>query len=180
MGVANILSDYWINKHQNIPFDKDGAWARHGKVNDELLCFLLSDPYFNLSAPKSTGREYFNATWLENKLKSFSSVSAVDVQTTLLEFTIAPIIVALKEQQIKRLIVCGGGAKNGFLMDNLSEKLDGVDVIKSDDIGINSTYLEAIAFAWLAYKRVNHQGIDLQTITGSCQPSILGAIHAKD
>ena len=48
VGVANILCDYWTNKHQNIPFDKDGAWARHGKVNDELLQLLLSDPYFNL------------------------------------------------------------------------------------------------------------------------------------
>jgi len=180
VGVANILSDYWSQKHQNTSFDKDGAWARQGKVNDELLRFLLSDPYFALTPPKSTGREYFNATWLENKLKSFSSVQPVDVQATLLEFTVTPIIVALKEQPIKRLIVCGGGAKNSFLMDLLSQKLEGVEVIKSDETGINSAYLEAIAFAWLAYKRVNHQSIDLQTITGSYQPSILGAIHAKD
>ena len=180
VGVANILSDYWTQKHKNIPFDKDGAWASQGEVNDELLYLLLSDPYFNLRAPKSTGREYFNASWLENKLESFTSLRAIDVQTTLLEFTIAPIVEALKEQKIKRLIACGGGAKNGFLMSKLSRKLDGIDVIKSDDLGISSTFLEAIAFAWLAYKRVNHQSIDLQTITGSSKPSVLGAIHAKD
>ena len=180
VGVANILCDYWINKHQNIPFDKDGSWASQGVVDNKLLQLLLSDPYFKQLPPKSTGREYFNATWLENKLKSFTSISAVDVQATLLEFTIVPIIESLKNNQVNRLIVCGGGALNGYLMKRLSQSLDNIQVIKSDDVGIDSTFLEAIAFAWLAYKRVNHQHIDLQTITGSSRPSILGAIHAKD
>lgn len=180
VGVANILCDYWINKHQNISFDKDGSWASQGVVNNELLQLLLSNPYFKQLPPKSTGREYFNATWLEHKLESFISISAVDVQATLLEFTIVPIVEALKDNQVKRLIVCGGGALNGYLMKRLSQSLDNIQVLKSDDIGIDSTFLEAIAFAWLAYKRVNHQHIDLQTITGSSRPSILGAIHAKD
>lgn len=180
IGVANILSDYWINKNCNKPFDKDGSWASEGKVNDELLQSLLSDPYFNLSAPKSTGREYFNGDWLENKLELFSAINAVDVQATLIEFTINPIIESLKDQHIKRLIVCGGGAKNSFLINQLSKKLENIELIKSDILGINSDFLEAIAFAWLAYKRVNQEAIDLRTITGASQPSILGAIHAKD
>ena len=81
---------------------------------------------------------------------------------------------------VKRLIVCGGGALNGYLMKRLSQSCESVEVIKSDDVGIDSTFLEAIAFAWLAYKRVNHQHIDLKTITGASRPSILGVIHAKD
>ncbi len=180
IGVANILCDYWIDKHQNISFDKDGSWASQGKVNDELLHSLLSDQYFKMQAPKSTGREYFNASWLEKKLESFTTIDAVDVQRTLVEFTIVPIIDALKNYKITRLIVCGGGAHNSFLMDKLSHKLNEIEVIKSDDLGIDSTFLEAIAFAWLAYKRVNHESIDLTTITGAKRPSILGAIHAKD
>ncbi|MDB2405436.1 anhydro-N-acetylmuramic acid kinase [Arcobacteraceae bacterium] len=180
IGVANILCDYWINKHQNNSYDKDGVWASQGYVNDELLQALLSDPYFKMPPPKSTGREYFNASWLENKLEQFPNISTVDVQTTLVKFTIVPIIEALKNNKVNRLIVCGGGAHNSFLMNRLSKESDGVEVLKSDDLGIDSTFLEAIAFAWLAYKRVNHQSIDLKTITGSTRPSILGAIHAKD
>ena len=180
IGVANILSDYWIAKHQNKSYDKDGEWASEGKVNDELLDSLLSDLYFKLAPPKSTGREHFNATWLENKLESFYDISAVDVQRTLIEFTTSPIIEALKNYKVDRLIVCGGGAHNTFLMHNLFQKLDSVEVMKSDDLGIDSTFLEAIAFAWLAYKRINNQSIDLTTITGAKRPSILGVIHAKD
>jgi anhydro-N-acetylmuramic acid kinase len=184
VGAANILSDYWIDKNCNKPFDKEGSWAREGKVNDELLELLLSDPYFKQLPPKSTGREYFNGAWLEAKLEFSPNISSVDVQATLLEFTVAPIIQALKDQPLKRLIVCGGGAHNSYLMEKLSQKLaqklDNIQVIKSDDLGVESTFLEAIAFAWLAYKRVNHQSIDLRKITGAKQPSILGAIHAKD
>jgi anhydro-N-acetylmuramic acid kinase len=179
-GVANILSDYWIGKHKNKTYDKDGEWAREGKVSDELLRAMLSDPYFKKKPPKSTGREYFNATWLEEKLELFDNISAVDIQATLLEFTIQPIVKALEGKKVKRLIVCGGGAHNGYLMKKLSQKLDGIKVMKSDDLGVKSTFLEAIAFAWLAYKRVNNEAIDLQNITGSSKPSILGVIHAKD
>jgi len=180
VGVANILSDYWINKHQNIPFDKDGSWAREGKVNTALLALLLSDIYFKKQPPKSTGREYFNSSYLEKKLELFPNISDVDVQATLLEFTIIPIVESLKEKAVKRLIVCGGGANNGYLMEKLSQQLYGIKVLKSDDLGIDSTFLEAIAFAWLAYKRVNNQAIDLQKITGSSKLTILGAIYAKD
>ncbi len=180
IGVANILSDYWISKHQNKTYDKDGAWASTGEVNGKLLELLLSDPYFELEAPKSTGREYFNATWLEKRLELFSNISAVDVQRTLIEFILIPIVEALQDHKINRLVLCGGGAHNGFLVSRLAQELNGIDVIKSDDLGIDSTFLEAIAFAWLAYKRVNNQSIDLTSITGSKQPSILGAIHGKD
>lgn len=180
IGVANILSNYWIQKNQKTPFDKDGVWAKSGKVNEELLRVLLDDPYFKKLPPKSTGREYFNASWLEDKLKSFSSISAVDIQATLLEFTIIPIIEILKTKEIKRLIVCGGGAQNKYLMEKLSNKLNKIKVIKSNELGIDSNFLEAIAFAWLAFKRINHQAIDLSSITGSSKPTILGAIHGKD
>jgi len=180
IGVANILSDYWIQKNQKNSYDKNGSWAKSGKVNKELLKVLLDDPYFKKLPPKSTGREYFNSSWLENKLKSFSSISAVDIQATLLEFTIIPIIEALKNKEIKRLIVCGGGAQNKYLMEQLSSKLANIKVIRSNELGIDSNFLEAIAFAWLAFKRVNNQAIDLSSITGSSKPTILGAIHGKD
>lgn len=180
IGVANILSDYWINKHKNISYDKDGDWASGGKVNNQLLDTLLSDPYFKKIPPKSTGREYFNSTWLETKLEFFKDISTVDIQTTLVEFTLLPVVEAVKNYKVNRLIVCGGGARNIFLMDRLSQKLYNIDVIKSDRLGVKSDFVEAIAFAWFAYKRVTNQTIDLTAITGASTPSILGAIYAKD
>ncbi len=68
-GPGNTLIDQWHQKHRGKPIDFDGGWARSGKINQELLTQLLDDPYFKLSSPKSTGREYFNLKWVAEKLK---------------------------------------------------------------------------------------------------------------
>ncbi len=48
---------------------------------------MLSDPWFALPAPKSTGREYFNYGWLEKHLARYSGLRGQDVQATLAELT---------------------------------------------------------------------------------------------
>ena len=53
---------------------KDAQWASQGKVILPLLQTLLSDPFFALPAPKSTGREYFNYGWLERQLARFPAL----------------------------------------------------------------------------------------------------------
>ncbi|BCQ44863.1 hypothetical protein ERHA55_23900 [Erwinia rhapontici] len=76
-----------------------------------LLQQMLSDPYFALSAPKSTGREYFNLSWLEQQLSSFPGLPAQDVQATLVELTATTIAQqVLLSGGCDRLLVCGGGA----------------------------------------------------------------------
>jgi len=73
-GPGNALMDDWYqchHKESKNKYDKDGAWASEGVVNKDLLTFFLSEPYLKLPAPKSTGREYFNPQWLEQKLKHF-------------------------------------------------------------------------------------------------------------
>ncbi|RLA57488.1 MAG: anhydro-N-acetylmuramic acid kinase, partial [Epsilonproteobacteria bacterium] len=69
-GCGNVLLDMWIAKHNNVSYDKDGEWARSGKVNYTLLDVMMDDPYFSLPYPKSTGREKFNEAWLQNLLTS--------------------------------------------------------------------------------------------------------------
>lgn len=175
-GCGNVLLDYWMSQTQFKPYDKDGEFARSGALHKELLALILDDAYFKKDAPKSTGREYFNGHWLEEKLSTFSSISEQDVQRTLLELTAKSISNDLKNKNTKMLIVCGGGAKNTFLMQRLKE-LGCCEIKNSDDFGINSDALEAMAFAWFAYKRSHRQEVDLCSITGAKKPSQLGAIY---
>lgn len=63
-GCGNVLLDMWIQKHQNVAYDKDGAWARSGKADYALLDVMMADDYFALDYPKSTGHEKFNEGWL--------------------------------------------------------------------------------------------------------------------
>jgi len=175
-GCGNVLLDWWMNQTQLKPYDKDGEFALSGKLSKALLTLMLNDEYFKKSAPKSTGREYFNALWLEEKLTDFSHLNEQDVQRTLLELTALSISNDLKERDISTLIVCGGGAKNTFLMQRLKE-LNTCVLKCSDELGINSDALEAMAFAWFAYKRTHKEEVDLCSITGATKASQLGAIY---
>ncbi|HFD14210.1 MAG TPA: anhydro-N-acetylmuramic acid kinase, partial [Epsilonproteobacteria bacterium] len=67
-GCGNVLLDMWIQKHQNVTYDKDGAWAKSGEVDYTLLDAMMADEYFSQAYPKSTGREKFNIAWLEDML----------------------------------------------------------------------------------------------------------------
>ena len=175
-GCGNVLLDWWMSQTRLKPYDKDGEFAKSGSVNEALLKLMLADEYFTKKLPKSTGREYFNASWLEEKLTNFSHLKAEDVQRTLLELTVQSVSNDLQKRNITTLIVCGGGAKNSFLMQRLSE-LNSCEVKRSDDLGVSSDALEAMAFAWFAYKRIHNQAVDLCSVTGAVKPSQLGAIY---
>lgn len=175
-GCGNVLLDYWMGQTQLKPYDKDGEFARSGKLNKELLEDILRDDYFKRSAPKSTGREHFNGVWLEEKLTHFSHLSEQDVQRTLLELTVQSISNDLKNTNITKLIVCGGGAKNSFLMQRL-QALNSCKIQESDTLGVSADALEAMAFAWFACQRINKEAVDLCSITGAKKPSQLGAIY---
>ncbi|MFK5938120.1 MAG: anhydro-N-acetylmuramic acid kinase [Sulfurimonas sp.] len=175
-GCGNVLLDMWINQTQEKPYDKDGAFAKSGTLNEELLKSMLEDAYFKKRAPKSTGREYFNQTWLANYLPIFDTISENDIQRTLLELTAKSIANDINTTQTNKLIVCGGGVKNGFLMQRLDE-LTQCEIIISDSLGVSSEYLEAMAFAWFAYKRVHEEVAELHSVTGAKKDSLLGAIY---
>ena len=175
-GCGNVLLDMWIQKCQNKAYDKDGAFAKSGRVNQELLNAMLSDDYFKKAPPKSTGREYFNENFLANHLPIFNTIKDEDIQRTLLELTAQSITEDVKKFQIKQLIVCGGGAKNSFLIQRLATLTD-IKVQTSDALGVNGDALEAMAFAWLAYKRLHNEAVDLKMVTGAKRNSLLGGIY---
>lgn len=177
-GVGNVLMDYWIDKHQNKPYDKDGEWAKSGEADELLVKVMLSHPYFAKKPPKSTGRELFNKKWLHNKLCKFPVMKSEDVQATLLELTVLSAANEVKKNSIEQVIVCGGGAENTYLMQRLQEELQGVVVSSSNEHGIDSDIMESMAFAWLAYKRIHKQSVELSSVTGAKKDSILGGIYA--
>ncbi len=176
IGCGNVLLDLHISKAEGKTYDKDGAFAKSGELNTVLLQAMLQDPYFAKLPPKSTGREYFNATWLEKYLKNFPMLNAVDIQRTLLELTAQTIAETLNATSTTQAIICGGGAKNAFLMQRVSE-LCRCKVLRSDALGFDGDFLEAMAFAWFAKLRIHKQKAKLATVTGAKKDSILGAIY---
>ncbi|MCT4705701.1 anhydro-N-acetylmuramic acid kinase [Enterobacteriaceae bacterium H11S18] len=176
-GPGNMLMDAWIWRQKGKPYDEDAQWASSGKVVLPLLQQMLSDPYFASPAPKSTGREYFNYGWLERQLSAFPGLAGEDVQATLTELSAETIA----EQVLlcggcERLMVCGGGSRNPLLMARLAGLLPGIEVGSTDEAGISGDDMEALAFAWLAYRTVSGLSGNLPSVTGASEASVIGAI----
>lgn len=177
-GPGNILLDAWIWGQRAQPYDKDGLWAKEGQVCLPLLELMLADPYFGLPAPKSTGREYFNISWLEKQLAKLPAIMPVDVMSTLLELTATTICEqVLLAGGCERLLVCGGGARNPLLMARMSALLPGMEVSTTDTFGISGDDMEALAFAWLAFRTLSGQPGNLPSVTGASCETLLGAIY---
>jgi anhydro-N-acetylmuramic acid kinase len=179
-GPGNVLMDLWIGKQKGFAYDRDGGWAEEGSVDRPLLEAMLSDAYFAKAAPKSTGRELFNGIWLNAHLQSHPEVSPADVQATLLELTVQSAANAARRYGLAHLLVCGGGVKNSFLMQRLAKELEGTAVNATDAYGVDSDQMEAMLFAWLAYKRLNSEAVELSSVTGAKSNGVLGGVYAKD
>ncbi len=182
-GPGNLLMDAWCERHLGAPFDRDGDWAAGGKLDRALLDVMLAEPYFDLPAPKSTGRDLFTSDWLERQLAASSSIgsgaqaTARDVQTTLAELTALTIGRACRDFGAGEIRVCGGGALNTYLMRRLTDIAAPIDATSTAAIGIDPLAVEALAFAWLARQRILNRPGNLPAVTGARGPRILGAIY---
>lgn len=188
-GPGNCLMDEWYRHHHAAKdaagYDAGGAWAAGGRCDNDLLAQWLSDPYFAMAPPKSTGREYFNLGWLEYSGSSLDdrSVSAHDVQATLAELTACSIARSITAvMSAPRFVpICGGGRLNTHLMGRIEARLFELghecDVKATEHWGVDGDALEASAFAWLAYRRISNLTGNLSTATGADGERILGAIY---
>lgn len=180
-GPANALMDAWIQRHHGLPFDHSGQWGAGGTRLPKLLDRLLSHPYFDEPAPKSTGKEQFNLAWLDQQLAAADASAAApqDVQRTLVELTALTVTEALKRAQTPdcdRLLLCGGGRHNRLLVARLAALLD-APVESTDQHGIDGDALEAGLFAWLAHRFVARLPCDTAATTGAATPRLLGALY---
>lgn len=180
-GPANTLLDQWCEKHTGKIFDKDGQWARNGKIIPALLKKLLDDAYFKKPFPKSTGREYFNLAWLSEKMIGISAES-VDIQATLTELTAKTIADAIiyNTTNTHILWLCGGGANNAFLIERLRSHLPYHAIYSTEKIGIHPQWIECAAFAWLAKQTLEKKPGNLESVTGADKKTILGGIYLAD
>jgi anhydro-N-acetylmuramic acid kinase len=182
-GPGNLLMDAWCERHLGTPFDRDGDWAAGGKLDRALLDAMLAEPYFDLPAPKSTGRDLFTLDWLERQLAARSPTgsdakpTARDVQTTLAELTALTIGRACRDFGAGEIRVCGGGALNACLMRRIAGIAAPIEVTSTAEIGIDPLAVEALAFAWLARQRILNRPGNLPAVTGARGPRVLGAIY---
>lgn len=179
-GPASCLMDEWIERHVNRRFDDQGAWAAAGTLLPELLDACLAEPYFALPPPKSTGRGLFHLDWLQARDPTLGRYATVDVQRTLAELTARSASESLNRHApaTARLLVCGGGVRNGFLMSRLRSLLPLVTIESTTEHALDAQHVEAAAFAWLACRRLRGETGNLPSVTGASRAAVLGGLYA--
>ena len=181
-GPGNVLLDEWIRHCRDLPMDRDGAWAATGKAREPLLQQMLTDEYFSRPPPKSTGRERFNLSWLQKHLDNHNHKNGVapqDIQATLLRLSVETIAGAVRRHapSCSELLVCGGGMHNREFMQVLAAALPGLALYSTGQRGLEPDYVEAVAFAWLARRRILALPGNLPSVTGARRSVLLGGIY---
>lgn len=181
-GPGNVLIDEWTRLHRGTPYDEDGAWAASGRELPDLLGALLAEPYFALPPPKSTGRDLFHLDWLRSRLASFADAAPEDVAATLTRLTAMTLAGAIHEHapDTDALYVCGGGAYNKTLLRLLGDELgDTVKVQTTQALGADPSHVEALCWAWLAWRFDDRKAGNLPAVTGARGERILGALYPR-
>lgn len=176
-GPGNALMDAWCLDQTGKPYDEDGHWAAEGRVNQALLSDMLSEAYFSQPAPKSTGKEKFNLSWIKTVINRHPGLSPSDIQRTLLELTVISISKQLPESPDLKVYVCGGGIRNKLLLQELRRACTPFKVCSTAELGIDPQWVEAIAFGWLAKQTLDRQPGNLPAVTGASGRRILGAVY---
>lgn len=171
-GPGNALIDDHILKNTGKNFDENGMHAQSGRINHEILNTWCAAPYFERTPPKSLDRN----AW---EIHQIGNLSFADAAATLTAFTVETIALGVKAcpQKPAALFVSGGGRKNAYIMQLLSEKL-GIPVRSVDDLGWDGDAVEAEGFAYLAVRSLLHLPLSLPGTTGVPKPQT-GGVLAK-
>lgn len=183
-GPGNTLIDAAVRTYfPGFYFDKDANLAKQGVLHIDLLNDLLALSFFQEAFPKSTGPEYFNLETVEKQIKEKKySLTPVDLIRTLTEFSAKSIVLAIESyipmglSKEMELIVSGGGSKNPYLMQRLTELLTPINVMESDVLGVPSSAKEALLFAILANETLSDEGISKDRHLGNTPWLTLGKI----
>lgn len=184
-GPGNMVLDA-LTRHLTegrAAFDRDGALAAQGEVNQELLARLLAHPYFAQSPPKSTGREEFGMHYAAELIAwaEAASMRGVDLLATVTMLTVETIAQAYErwiqtQSAVQTVILGGGGVHNRTLVDRLAARLAPARLTTHSAFGLPDDAKEAVAFAILAYETLNGRPANMPEATGASGHAILGKI----
>ena len=164
-------------------FDEDGALSALGRVDDELLSWLMSHDYISRQPPKSSGREEFGAEFVGRLVAKAEAdnIAAEDLLATAAAFTAASIAKSYKDfvlfqHDIDEVILGGGGSYNTTIRRMLQERLPGLPIFLHEDLGISGDAKEALAFAILGNETMLGRPSNVPRATGARRAVILGKI----
>ncbi|MEM5583809.1 anhydro-N-acetylmuramic acid kinase [Roseibium sp. AS2] len=172
-GPANAPVNDWIMEHSGEDMDVDGQTAASGTVDEDRLKKLLEHPFLAAPYPKSLDRFDFSASMAEG-------LDQADGAATLTAFTAGSVGKALDllPKRPKRIIVCGGGRKNPYMMRELGKRT-GAEIVPAESVGLRGDAVEAECFAFLAVRSKLGMPISFPLTTGVQEPITGGQLASQ-
>jgi anhydro-N-acetylmuramic acid kinase len=182
-GPGNMIVDALIRRLYGREFDEGGAIARSGRVNGDLLSWMLGHEFFRMPPPKSAGRELFGTEYVGNLLQiayELDVSTPADIIATASECTVRTVTSALLSvtppQTPFSLFLSGGGARNEFFREGLAFSVPQARQSDLTDLGLSSDAKEAVSFAILANEWLNGNAANLPRVTGATGKALLGSL----
>lgn len=162
-------------------YDADGRLARRGNVHAALLTRLMRHPFLRRQPPKTTGRETFGLAFADALYARARArdIAPLDTLATVTAFTARSIAQAYRRllpAAPDEVILCGGGARNSYLVELLRRELSPAVVRLTDELGINADAKEALSFALLAAAAIRGQANNVPAATGAARAVVCGKI----
>ncbi len=179
-GPGNCMIDYFVKKYYGLSYDEGGKIALSGKLIEPLIDYLKNDPYLKKTPPKSTGREYYSTSFMEDLVDKFNldKEKKEDVIATFTYYTSYSIYYNYVSfiKDFDEVILSGGGSHNEYIKKTLKELLN-KEVLTQEDLGYNSDSKEALAFCVLGYLTLEGKAGNVKSATGAKSDAILGNIY---
>ncbi len=183
-GPASVLIDEAMRLLYQKEYDKDGAVAASGQINESLVKTFLEQPYFKAVPPKSTGRELFGRAMAAELVQKWQCqhVSDKDIVATLTAITARSISAAYRDfvapqVTLNKIVLGGGGAANKTLLKELTASWPGpLTLAQHEDFGVSAKFKEALLFALLAYTTYFGIPNNVPLCTGATRRVCLGKI----
>ena len=174
-GPANALIDAVVFAATGRPFDRDGALAEQGRVDEELFADLLDEPYYRRSPPKSTGKELFSGAYLHGYPRS-GELDLPDLVATLTELTARTVADAVLQSGADRAVFAGGGWRNPVLRQRILAYLPGVEVLGYGGLGVDEDAKESLLVALIGWLTWHGLPGNVPAVTGARRPAVLGSV----
>lgn len=165
---VNIILNY-LAQQLDKNFDENGDLARKGKINMNVLNQLNALDFYKQQHPKSLGIEWCN----EHIFPKLADIDILDSLATFTEHIAQQISEVINQNNIKDILITGGGAYNTFLIEKIKEKTTSEIIIPEKEI---VEYKEALIFGFMGVLRMQNEINVLSSTTGSISNHSSGII----
>ena len=165
---VNVVLNYFAEKLGK-NYDENGDFARNGAINFKILEQLNALTFYQKSAPKSLGVEFVNSV----VFPLLKDETPENIIATFTEHIAEQIAKVFNDNQLKTVLVTGGGTFNTYLLEKIREKSQ-TELIVPDENIIN--FKEALIFAFMGVLRLRNEVNVLCSATGSSENHCSGIL----